>query len=207
MWRRRWVEANRDRIRESNRQWRTDNLDRARQLNREAARRAALRRQRDTTLRARGRERAKAWREKHLDEVRDYHAQWVALNREKIREYSARYYEAHRAEINERSAARRDADPERAKQWRKAWAERNKQRLAELQRERRSNPEVYQAQLQANAAARRLRRRLKNVGLPPKNVHPVTAAERRAHDQAAKAYFSDPSLAEHVRQSAVCSVH
>ena len=201
--RRRWVEANRDRIRESNRQWRANNIDRARRLNRDAARRAALRRQRDAALRMRGRARAKEWRESHLDEVRKYHSQWVEKNREKIRDYSARYYEAHRAEIIERSAARRDANPERPKQWRKAWAERNKERLAELQRERRSDPDVYQAQLEANAAARRLKRRLKNAGLPPKQVHAVPAAERRANERAAEEYFSDPLLAEHVRQSAV----
>jgi hypothetical protein len=152
-------------------------------------------------LRARGRERAKEWRENHRDEVRNYHSKWVAQNKEKIREYSARYYVAHREEINERSAARRDANPELAKQWRKAWAERNKERLAELQRERRSNPEVYQAQLEDNAAAKRLKRRLEKAGLPPRQVHPVTAAERRAHERAADRYFSDAQLAEKIWQS------
>ncbi|WP_411700471.1 hypothetical protein [Conyzicola sp.] len=201
--RRRWVEANRDRIRESNRRWRADNIERARQLNRDAARRAALRRQSDVEQRVLARARAKEWRESHLDEVRGYHAQWVARNSEKIREYSVRYYEAHRGEINERAAARRDANPEIAKRWRKAWAERNKERLADLQRERRKNPDVYQSQLEANADARRLRRRLQNSGLPPKQLHPVAAAERRAHEKAAQLYFSDPLLAEHVRQSAV----
>jgi hypothetical protein len=200
--RRKWVEANRDRIRESNRRWRAENIERARQLNRLAARRAALRLQRDAEQRARGQERVKQWRESHPDEVRGYHAQWVARNREKIREYSARYYETHRDEINDRATARRDANPERTKQWRKAWAERNKDRLVELQRDRRKDPDIYQAQLKANAAARRLKRQLQNAGLPPKQVHPVTAAERRAHDRAAEMYFRDPSLAEHVRQSA-----
>ena len=201
--RRRWVEANRDRIRESNRRWRAENIERARQLNRDAAHRAVLRRQRDAEQCTRGRERVRQWRKNHLDEVRSYHAQWAAQNREKIREYSARYYESHRDEVNARSAARRDANPERAKQWRKAWAERNKDRLADLQRQRRKNPDVYQAQLEANAAARRLKRRLQNAGLPPKQLHPVTAAERRAHEQAADTYFKDPTLAEHVRQCAV----
>jgi hypothetical protein len=203
--RRRWVEANRDRIRESNRRWRTDNIERARQLNRNAAQRAALRRQTDSNQRARARERAKQWRESHLDAVRGYHAQWVAQNGEKIREYSARYYESHREEVNERAAARRDANPEKAKQWRSAWAERNKDHLADLQRERRKNPDVYQSQLEANAAARRLRRRLQNAGLPIKQLHQVRAAEKRAHEKAAQTYFSDPLLAEHVRQSALFS--
>jgi hypothetical protein len=201
--RRRWVEANRDRIRESNRRWRADNIERARQLNRNAAQRAALRRQTDSNQRAQARERAKQWRESHLDEVRGYHAQWVAQNGEKIREYSARYYELHREEVSARATARRDANPEKAKQWRNAWAERNKDHLADLQRERRKNPDVYKSQLEANAAARRLRRRLRNAGLPVKQLHPVRAAEKRAHEKAAQTYFNDPLLADHVRQSAV----
>jgi hypothetical protein len=185
--RRRWVEGNRDRIRESNRRWRAENIERARQLNRDAAHRAVLRGQRACELQARSRERARLWRQGHLEEVRSYHAQWVTKNSEKIRKYSTRYYEAHRDDVKERSTARRDANPERAKEWRKAWAERNKDRLAELQRERRKDPKIYQGQLEANAAV----------------LRSVTAAERRAHEQAAEAYFSDPSLAEHVRQSAV----
>jgi hypothetical protein len=201
--RRSWVEANRDRIRESNRRWRAENIERARQLNRDAARRAVLRRQKDTEERARGRDRAKRWRDAHLDEIRSYHKQWVAQNSDKIREYSVRYYNTHRDEVNARAAARRDANPERANHWRRAWAERNSDRLAELQRERRKNPEIYQAQLEANSAARRLKRRLANTGLPPKRVHPAKAAERRTNEQAADKYFSDPSLAEHVRQLAV----
>jgi hypothetical protein len=201
--RRRWVEANHDRIRESNRRWRADNIERARQLNRDAARRAALRRKADAERRVLERERAKHWRESHLDEVRGYHAHWVAQNGEKIREYSARYYGSHRDEVNARAAARRDANPQVAKQWRKAWAERNKDHLADLQRERRKSPEVYQSQLEANAAARRLRRRLQNAGLPKKQIRPVTAAERRAHEKAAQMYFGAPLLAEHVRQAIV----
>jgi hypothetical protein len=201
--RRRWVEANRDRIRESNRRWRTDNIERARQLNRDSARRAALRREADAEQKVLARERAKHWRESHLDEVRGYHAQWAAQNRDKIREYSARYYESHRDEVNATAAARRDANPEIAKQWRKAWAERNKDHLADLQRERRNNPDVYQSQLEANAAARRLKRRLRSAGLPIKQLHPVTVAEKRAHEKAAQTYFCDPLLAERIRQSAV----
>jgi hypothetical protein len=201
--RRRWVGANRDRVREYNRQWRAKNLERARELNRESARRAALRVKREAEQQARGRARAKSWREGHPDEVRDYQTRWVEQNRAKVRGYYNDYYRTHRDEVNARAAARRDADAECMKQARKAWAERNKDRLAELQRERRKDPDIYQAQLEANAAARRLKRRLQNAGLPPKQLRPVTAAERRAHEQVAEAYFSDPTLAEHVRQSAV----
>ncbi|RXZ70278.1 hypothetical protein [Agromyces albus] len=201
--RRQWIEANRDRVRETNRRWRAEHLDRALELNRDSMRRSTARKRRDAELRARGRERAKRWREAHPERVREYQKGWVQENREKVREYYNRYYATHRDEVNARAAARRDADPERTKQAHKEWAQRNKDRRAELQRERRSDPEVYRAELDANAAARRLKRRLEHAGLPPKRLHPITAAERRAHEREAAAYFGEPDLSEHVRQFSV----
>ncbi|WP_104190663.1 hypothetical protein [Cryobacterium sp. Y82] len=124
----------------------------------------------------------------------------MAENREKVREYYNRYYEAHRDEVNARAAARRDADPERTKQITRQWAERNKERRAELQRNRRSDPEIYKSELEANAAARRLKRSLSRTGLPPKRIYVATAAERRANEREADAYFNDPSRPEHLRQ-------
>ena len=203
--RRRWVEANRDRVRETSRRWRAEHLERSRQLNRESTHRATARNRRQAEQRARGRERAKRWRQEHPDRVRAYQQRWVEENREKVREYYNRYYRNRSDEVNARAAARRDADPERAKQARKPWAEHNKELRAELQRTRRSDPEIYRAQLEANAAARRLKRRLENAGLPPKQLHPATVAERRANEREAAAYFSDPTLREHLRQSTVFS--
>lgn len=201
--RRRWVDANRDRVRESNRRWRAEHLERAREQGRDSMRRSSARKRREALQRARGRERAKRWREEHPERVRDYQKRWVQENRGKVREYYNRYYATHRDEVNARAASRRDADPERTKRARKAWAERNKDRRAEQQRERRSDPAVYQAELDANAAARRLKRRLERAGLPPKRLHPTTAAERRAHEKEAAAYFGDPNLPEHARQLGV----
>ncbi|WP_104126644.1 hypothetical protein [Cryobacterium sp. Y57] len=201
--RRQYVAANRDRIRELNRLWLSEHLDRARELNRDSMRRAAARRHREAEVRARGRERAKRWRLEHPERRREYQQRWVAENREKVREYYNRYYEAHRDEVNARSAARRDADPERTKQITRQWAERNKERRAELQRNRRSDPEIYQSELEANAAARRLKRSLSRAGLPPKLLHATTAAERRANEREADAYFNDPSRPEHLRQFTV----
>jgi hypothetical protein len=201
--RRRWVEANRDRLRDLNRRWRAEHLERAREINRDSMRRAAVRKRREVEVRARGRERTKRWREAHPEQVREYQRQWVEANRDKVREYSNRYYAKHRDEVNARAAAKRDADPERAKQAHKQWAERNKERLAELQRNRRADPETYQAELAANAAARRLKRALTRAGLPPKRLHPATAAERRANESEADAYFTDPARPEQVRQFTV----
>ncbi|WP_140425615.1 hypothetical protein [Cryobacterium sp. N19] len=139
----------------------------------------------------------------HPERRREYQQRWVAENREKVREYYNRYYEAHRGEVNARGAARRDADPERTKQITRQWAERNKERRAELQRNRRSDPEIYRSELEANAAARRRKRSLSRAGLPPKLLHATTAAERRANEREADAYFSDSSRPEHLRQFTV----
>ncbi|MDJ0378504.1 hypothetical protein [Cryobacterium sp. PH31-L1] len=107
------------------------------------------------------------------------------------------------ADSTARAAARRDADPERTKQITRQWAERNKERRAELQRNRRRDPGVYQSELEANAAARRVKRSLSRAGLPPKLLHATTAAERRANEREADAYFNDPSRPEHLRQFTV----
>jgi hypothetical protein len=65
------------------------------------------------------------------------------------------------------------------------------------------DPEIYQSELEANAAARRLKRSLSRAGLPPKRIHVATAAERRANEREADAYFNDPSRPEHLRQFTV----
>lgn len=201
-----WKAAHPERVRELNRRWREDHLDRSRQQNRDSARRTAARKRREAETRRKARERAKRWREEHPERVRAYQQRWVEANRDKVREYYNRYYATHRDEVSERAAARRDADPGRAKRVAKEWAERNKERRAELQRRRRSDPEIYQAELEANAAARRLKRRLARAGLPPKRLHATSAAERRAHDREADAYFGDPALDERVRQFTVFAV-
>jgi hypothetical protein len=192
--------ANRERMREASRRWRVEHLDRARQLNRDSMRRASARKRRQTEVRAHGGERAKRWREAHPDRVREYQQRWVEENREKVREYYNRYYANHRYEVSARAAARRDADPDRTTKAAKEWARRNKECRAELQRTRRSDPETYQAELAANAAARRFKRSLSRAGLPPTRLHPVTAAERRANEREADVYFGDPALPEHLRQ-------
>ncbi|WP_152030939.1 hypothetical protein [Agromyces aureus] len=200
--RRRWVEANRDRIRASNQRWREEHLEHARELNRESMRRAAARRRREEATRARARERVRTWRVEHPDRVRAYQREWVDANRDKVREYYNRYYAANRDEVNARATARRDADPEGTRARQQAWAEEHKEHRAELQRARRADPDRYRAELEANAAARRLKRALARAGLPPKRIHPSTAAARRADERASEAFFSDTRLPERLRQIA-----
>ena len=66
-----------------------------------------------------------------------------------------------------------------------------------------ATPEIYQSELEANAATRRLKRSLSRAGLPPKLLHATTAAERRANERGADAYFNDPSRPEPLRQFTV----
>ena len=197
---RRWKEANPERVRELNRRWREQNLERSRELNRESARRSATRNRRLKEKRRRANEASKRWKVSHPDEVRAYRRGWAAANREKLQEYYARYRGTHREELNDRATAWRDSAPEKMKRARKAWADRNKERTAEIQRKRRSDPEKYRADLDANSAAKRLARRLERAGLPPKRVHRTTAAERRANARSADEYFGDSALPERLRQ-------
>ena len=154
-------------------------------------------------MRARTRERSHQWRLDHTGRRRDYQRQWVQENRDKIREYSDRYYARHHEDVRARSTAQRDADPKRARQQQTKWAEQHKERRAELQRTRRSDPDIYKSELEANATAKRLARWRVSQGLPAKSIRVVSAAERRTNDREADAYFSDPNLSEHLRQATV----
>ncbi|WP_404434208.1 hypothetical protein LG299_06465 [Microbacterium lacus] len=195
-----WRESHKDEVREARQRWREENLDRNRELNRESMRRAAARRRRVAELRQKARERSAEWKRQHPEHVREYKKRWVDENRDKVREYYRNYHARHRDEVNARATARRDADPEKAKQARKRWADRNTDRLAELQREYRSDPDKYRAVLDSNSAAKRLKRLLERAGLPPKRVHHATAAERRANDRVADAYFASPDLPKRTAQ-------
>jgi hypothetical protein len=199
---RRWKARNPERVREMNRQWRADHLERSRELNRESARRTTARRRRLTERRRRSNDASRRWRQAHPDHVRAYHRRWQDANRDKVAEYQERYRRTHRDELNGRATAWRDSAPEKMKAARKAWADRNKERTAEIQRKRRDDPEKHRADLDKNNAAKRLAHRLERVGLPPKRRHRVTAAERRANERAAIAYFQDPALSERLRQFA-----
>lgn len=195
-----WRESHKDEVREARHRWREENLDRYRELNRDSMRRAAARRRRIEELHQKSRERSAEWKRQHPVHVREYKKRWVDENRDKVREYYRNYHARHRDEVNARATARRDADPEKAKLARKRWADRNGDRLAELQREYRSDPEKYRAVLDSNSAAKRLKRRLERAGLPPKRLHKATAAERRANDLEADAYFASPDLPKRTAQ-------
>jgi hypothetical protein len=78
--------------------------------------------------------------------------------------------------------------------------ERNRDHRAELQRIYRQAPEIKAGLLEANRDRRRLARRLEKAGLPPKSVHPATAAERRRNEEEAERFFTNRRTAEERRR-------
>ncbi|WP_344065667.1 hypothetical protein [Microbacterium pumilum] len=169
-------------------------------------RRSAKRKRILADRRRRANESSKRWKQAHPEHVTDYRRRWVEANPEKVREYYKRYHATHREVEKQRATAWRDANPEKMKNARKAWADRNKDRLAANQRARRKDPVRYRADLDANSAANRLRRRLERAGLPPRQLHRTMAAERRANDRAADDYFGQADLPERLRQFTVLTV-
>ncbi len=183
-----WRRRNADHVRDLRRAWREANPERDRELNRESARRAAARRRLSEQRRVAGR----AWYAEHRDQERERARAFRLAHPERVREYQRRYRERHpeRAAENARAASER---------WRDAHAEQiraSKRRAAAVQRV--ENPEKYKQWRAVNLeverartreAARR-RRRLVALGLPPRRIHRVYAAERRANDAAASAFFN-----------------
>ncbi len=190
-------DARRDQRRESARRWREENRERARVHNRESMRRTlAARRERDAR-RAQGR----AWYHEHRDQERERHRRFRAEHPEKVRGYQERY----RAKHPERAAEQSRAGTTR---WRDRNADivRETNRLAARER-RRADPDLerrkYQEDIEAQRArsrenARR-RRRLEVLGLPARRIHVVYAAQKRANQAAADAFFATRRTARQIR--------
>lgn len=186
--RRRYRQEHAEQIAALNRSWRERHLERSRELNRESARRQRERQRKRQEKNARGRER----RALNVDAERERGRRYREEHPEKVREYQRRYRERHpdraRRSAREYSQRHRDANAEEI---------RAKQRLAAAERRKR-NPdehrEWYEKHLDEQRArgreASRLRRRLKNLGLPPSRIHRSYAEERRARDAEANEYFA-----------------
>jgi hypothetical protein len=188
-----WRLRNPDRMRELRQAWRAVNLERSRELNRESMRRAAARRRRLEQRRATGR----AWYAEHRGQERERARTFRLAHPDRVREYQLRYRERHpeRATATSRAASQR---------WRDAHAEevRAADRLAAEAR-RAADPDAFKRWYAANADVQRTRsreagkrrRRLAALGLPPARVHRVYAAERRANDVAADAFYAQTRTA------------
>lgn len=179
--------------------WRHANPERHDAHSRASAQRAKERRRRTEAAR----ETRRRWEATHKGHAREYRARWRDANRDRVRAHDRASYQRRKEQVAEKGKASRDADPdkyaanlERSRQWRLAHAE----RVAQYSRDRRQDPEKYERQLQQNRDAKRLRRRLNALGLPPALHHRSTAAEKRAHERDALEFFTSPVVREWHRQ-------
>jgi hypothetical protein len=140
--------------------------------------------------REKDRQRAARWREANPDRVRERQRRWVSENPEKVREYQRRHYERNRDARLAQARRSRDENPEKVKAAARDWQQRNREHLSEWQRQYRAeNADAYARSLKSNRDSKRLARRLKSLGLPPKRVHRPRAAERRAHEAESQEFF------------------
>lgn len=188
----------RDRWRERNpnygRLWKQANPDKHRASSRATARRAQRKRVRNQKARQRysenpepHRERGRRFRREHPEKVAEYKRRFREKHPERAAEQARRgaqnwrdrNADLAREKARVRAAERRQADPEKFRAWYQA----------NLERERARGREASQ-----------LRSRLKALGLPPRSVGKVYAAEKRANVAAADEFFERRRTAGDVAQ-------
>lgn len=135
-------------------------------------------------------DRAREWNEAHPEQRRAQMKRWRDANRDRIREQGRAAYARNREAIAARGKDARDRDPEKYLQRSRDWHARNPGYATEYGRRYRQDPERYALQLQRNREAKRLRRRLQALGLPPHRVQRATAAARRANARDAEEFFT-----------------
>lgn len=199
---RKWRERNADRLRAAQKDWKARNPERARELNRESMRRQRERHIRISRQKAAANERASAWKQAHPEQARENQRRWREAHPERVREYHRRYYERHRDEIAVRTMRYRDANESAVENRRAEWAAANRERITEYQRKYREDPERYAKTLASNREARRVQRLLGASGLPPKRLHRVAAAERRANEADAHHFFTSDGVRQRYQQVA-----
>lgn len=142
------------------------------------------------------RERARAWNKAHAEQVRDSQRRWREANPDRVRAYGRASYARRRDQVAEWGKTDRDRNPEKYQQRRKEWLARNPGYSTEYGRKYRQDPERYARMLETNRNAKRLAKRLTDLGLPPRRITRTTAADRRANERAAGEFFtSDESRA------------
>jgi len=177
--RQRWKDRNPD----YGRLWKQANAEKHRSYSRASHHRASSKKRRNARARQRYRENPEPHRERGRRFRREHP--------EKVAEYKRRYQERH----PERAA-------EQARRGSQTWRDKNADRAREKARihaaeRRQADPEKFRAWYHANIErerargreASRLRSRLKTLGLPPRSVGKVYAAEKRANDVAANKFF------------------
>lgn len=172
--------------REYKREWIAKNPERHRQHSRDSA----ARKRAAEPLRAKERERVRKWREQNPERVKERQRAWEEANPERRREIGRASYHRNkekRREKNLAAQAANRADPVQAKK-REAWRKANRERLNELQRQRRAaNPEATAAY---QREWRRIEKRRVELGLPKVAKRRHTELGRRTHEHQAEEFFN-----------------
>lgn len=209
--RRRYREANREKINEGNLRWRHANPEKVKQLrersrpaierynaaNREkvlqqkriAARKRSERIRKEEAARARAVERAREWDATHRDRVRERDRRYREANREKLRERQREHYQNNKDKINARNAQQLRTDP-KYQQAQARYRQANQEKIQQRRRAYRSDPDVYQRALEYNREWRRRERRRIKAGLPRTRRHHTPKPEKAANEAAADAFFT-----------------
>jgi hypothetical protein len=161
-----------------------------RQKQNESRRRKRDRERREEARRVLDRDRVSLWAREHPEQQRERVKTWVQAHPLRVREIQRASYERNKERYRERMRAWEDAHVEQRRQLGMKDRERAREHRAELQRAYRQDPYVNARVLQANRERRQLIRRLEKVGLPPKSLHPATAAERRRNEKEATEFFT-----------------
>ncbi|WP_448255961.1 hypothetical protein [Microbacterium aurum] len=193
----RYYAEHRDRHLALSRRWKQLNPERARELNRDSMRRARLARRKVEARRERGR----AWYREHRDQERERARRFRAEHPDKIHQYQQRFRERHPDRVTEQSRRAsmrwrdKDAEAVRARQREEA----ARRREADPNIHRRYYHENLEQQRARSRDGARRRRRLQQLGLPPRRIHRVFANEKRVNEAAADTFFSQRRTAQQKR--------
>lgn len=192
--RKRWKENNREKVAADIRRWKQENREKHRAHNLATYHRRARKNRRNQKARAKyrenpepHRERGRRFRREHPEKVAEYKQRFRERHPERFAEQSRRgsqnwrdrNADVAREKARLHAAERRQADPEKFRAW----------YHANLERERARGRE-----------ASRLRTKLKALGLPPRSVGKVYAAEKRANTVAADKFFERRRTAGNLAQ-------
>lgn len=197
---RRWREEHLEQERERRRQWGRDNIEYVTAYNAQynAANREQLNQKRmeyyfrtvaaerrDAARRRSAGERAKRWAERYPEKAAAAKLRYRQAYPEKVREAGRNYYHRNKDEIRERRFARED--PVKVAEARRRYQQNY---VRNSPSDWKASEEQLEAYRRANRDRRRLVRRLAAAGLPPRRLHVVSAAQARANEREAGAFFS-----------------
>lgn len=189
------------RRRESREKYKAADPERARRQHLESQRRSYARQKAEAARRKQARERVRDWTAANPERARERKQAWNQQNPERVREHKRNYYARNR-EQRQHSAreqnVRRRQDPairEKELQYRTA----HREQLNAQQRTRRADPAIRAKDNQRQNERRKLDRRLRKLGLPPRPLHRITLNERAANATAADTFFARRRTAREFR--------